>query len=55
MEGEKGVIEGARDRGRERGGEGFGELKDADSVKACDLSVRQHFPRVNVVVIADQA
>lgn len=35
----------------------FGELKlrAADSVKACDLSIRQHFLRANIVVIADQA
>lgn len=35
----------------------FGELerRAADSVKVCDLSIRQHFLRANIVVTADQA
>lgn len=52
--------------GNERGrGERMGESdgmgrkerfwRAADSVKACDLSIRQHFLRAKIVVIADQA
>lgn len=46
--------ESDRDEGEKRD---FVELKRraADSVKACDLSILQHFLRANIVVIADQA